>query len=117
MKKEFMDLLTGLIPVVYYLAAYVFVFLGLVIKWYVQIRKGVKTNPETPERFSWKYFIAHNLFTKLFGFFASVVITFVALRFSVEIFNLPMSMFFAFLLGIGFDFVVDKVSQLQNKLK
>lgn len=117
MKTELLKLITGDVAIITYLGAYIFVFMGLVIKWYIQIRKGVKTNPNSPDKFNLNYFIANNLFTKLFGIFASIIITFVALRFSVEIFNIPLSMFFAFLLGISFDFVIDKVSAVQNKLK
>ncbi|HEY5587561.1 MAG TPA: hypothetical protein VIK86_01245 [Candidatus Paceibacterota bacterium] len=116
-KEIFLNYLFGDNTAITYLAALFFLFLGLVIKWYIQIDKGVKTNINTPEAFSWAYYIQHNLFKQLFSIFANIVIAFVALRFSTEIFNIPLSMALACGMGIAFDFVVDKVSSWKSKLE
>ena len=99
-----------------YIAALFFVIIGLVIKWYIQVKKGVKTNENTPDYFSWKYFLKQNLFAKLFSLFANICIAFVSLRFCQEIFNIPLSMFVALCMGLFFDFIIDKIKGLQNKL-
>lgn len=116
-KQIFLNYLFGEITPITYVAAFIFLFFGLVIKWYIQINKAVKTNENTPSEFSLSYWFAHNFFKSMFSLFANVIIAFVALRFSSEIFNIPLSMFLALTLGICFDFVIDKISQLQSKLK
>lgn len=117
MKQELINLILGEATIVTYIGAFLFVLMGLVIKWYFQIKSAVKTKENTPKRFSWNYFISDNLFTKLFSILANFIICFVALRFSTEIFNVPVSMIFALTIGLGFDVVVDKMRSWQGKLK
>jgi uncharacterized membrane protein len=117
MKQEFLDYIFGGLSPVTYVAAFVFVFFGLIIKWYIQTNKAVKTNENTPSAFSWNYWLKNNLFKTLFSVFANIVIAFIALRFSTEIFNVPISMAFATVIGICFDIVIDKVSTWQGNLK
>ena len=117
MKEELLNYLLGDNTVITYVAAFVFVFFGLIIKWYFQIKSAVKTKENTPKRFSWNYFISDNLFTKLFSILANFIICFVALRFATEIFNVPVSMIFALTVGLGFDVVIDKIRSWQGKLK
>lgn len=117
MKQEFLNYLFGNATAVTYAAAFVFVIFGLIIKWYIEVKKGVKTNPETPERWDWRYFVSNNLFKKSFSILANIIIAFVALRFSTEIFNIPLSMAFALVIGIGFDEVINRISKWQGGLK
>lgn len=116
-KQIFISYLLGNATWITYIAASVFVLFGLIIKWYIQISRAVKKNPDTPDSFNWNYFVHHNLFKKLFSVVANIIIAFVALRFSTEIFNIPLSMGFALVIGIMFDIVVDRVSKWQGGLK
>ena len=116
MKQEFLNLFLGNATWITYIAAFVFVFFGLVIKWHFKIKKAVKTNTESPPVFSWGYFISQNLFTKLFSIFANMIICFVVLRFSTELFTVPVSMLFAFSLGMLFDYFVDFLRKWQLKI-
>ena len=116
-QQVFLNYLLGETTWVTYIAAFLFVFLGLIVKWYFKISRSVKNNTDTPGKFSWSYFVKHNLFTKLFAVVANIVIAFLALRFSVEMFNVPLSMAFATVIGIGFDYLVDKISKWQGNIK
>ena len=117
MKEELLKYLLGDNTIITYIAAFVFVFFGVIIKLYLQIKSAVKTNENTPSQFSWNYFLSNNLFTKLFSILANFIICFVALRFATEIFNVPISMIFSLTVGLGFDVVVDKLRSWQGKLK
>jgi hypothetical protein len=92
-----------------YVSCFIFVFFGLIIKWYVQTRKGIKTNPRTPVKFNFKYWFWDNLLPKLQSLLVSGIIIFVCLRFSVEWFKMLPSMLFALGIGLGFDFLIDFV--------
>lgn len=115
--QQFLQNIFGTIEPVTYLSAFAFIFMGLIIKWAFQINSGVKKNSDTPNTFSWAYWFQNNFFKAVLSFVTTPIVAFVALRFSTEIFNISLSMFFAFCVGIGFDFVLDYVKKLQNKLE
>jgi hypothetical protein len=117
MKQELINLILGEATIVTYIGAFIFVLFGLVIKWYFKIKSAVKTNENSPPVFSWGYFISQNLFTKLFSIFANMIICFVVLRFSTELFNVPISMLFALSVGLLFDYFVDFLRKWQGRLK
>ena len=101
-----------------YISCYIFVFFGLIIKWYIQTKKSIKTNPRTPEKFSFKYWFWDNLLPKLQSLLVSGIIIFVCLRFSVEWFKMVPSMFFALGIGLGFDYLIDFVkSKIPDVIK
>ena len=116
MKQELINLILGEASIVTYIGAFVFVLFGLVIKWYFKIKSAVKNNVESPPVFSWGYFISQNLFTKLFSILANIIICFVVLRFSMELFNVPVSMLFALSVGMLFDYFVDFLRKWQSKI-
>ena len=116
MKQELINLILGEASIVTYIGAFVFVLFGLVIKWYFKIKSAVKNNVESPPIFSWGYFISNNLFTKLFSILANIIICFVVLRFSMELFNVPVSMLFALSVGMLFDYFVDFLRKWQGKI-
>jgi len=116
MKQELINLILGEASIVTYIGAFVFVLFGLVIKWYFKIKSAVKNNVESPPVFSWGYFISQNLFTKLFSILANIIICFVVLRFSMELFNVPVSMLFALSVGMLFDYFVDFLRKWQGKI-
>ena len=116
MKQELINLILGEASIVTYIGAFVFVHFGLVIKWYFKIKSAVKNNVESPPVFSWGYFISQNLFTKLFSILANMIICFVVLRFSMELFNVPVSMLFALSVGMLFDYFVDFLRKWQGKI-
>lgn len=117
MKQELISLILGEATIATYIGAFIFVLFGLVIKWYLKIKSAVKTNENSPPVFSWGYFISQNLFTKLFSIFANMIICFVVLRFSTELFNVPVSMLFALSVGMLFDYFVDFLRKWQGNLK
>lgn len=115
--QEFLNYIFGGITPITYLASFIFLFMGLIILWSVRMKKAIVNNPNTPYEFNLAYWVKHNLFTKLFSIFANTIIGFIALRFSAEIFNVKLSMFFAFCIGLAFDKVIEMISNWQSNLK
>lgn len=113
--KEFLSLILGIQPMYWYGAAFFFAALGLFLCWAWFTKKGIKNNPETPDKFSWSFWIENNLSPKLIIVATTLIVVFISLRFAPEIFNTAPTMFFAFLIGIGIDRVITVVKKLAEK--
>jgi hypothetical protein len=107
-KAEKLELLFGGVPPYVYQIAFIFVFLGMFLRWYYTTRKGIK-NPEngSPAKFNFIYWIKDNLLSKLFAMLSAASVIFVTLRFSNELFGVEISMIYAFFVGLFFDYVAD----------
>lgn len=93
-----------------YVSCFIFVFIGLFLKWSFQTKNAVKNkNNDTPSKFSFKYWIWDNFLPKLQSLTTDVIIIFLCLRFAYEWFGRYPSMGFALAIGIGFDFFYDFV--------
>jgi hypothetical protein len=113
--NEFWTLITGGLSLQWYLAAFVFALMGLFLRWYIKTMKGVKTNPDTPSKFSWAYWWANNGSRTLVSIFATAIIVFLCLRFSFEWFTLAPSMILAVTIGICFDWFFQFIVNLSQK--
>jgi hypothetical protein len=97
-------------------AAYFFAGLGLLFRWAVRIRKGVKsTSNESPAKFSIGYWFANNAKHKLVSIILTVISLFVTFRFTGEIYNMALSMFVAFTAGVSIDWIIEKIAKLTVK--
>lgn len=99
-----------------YISSFFFAMLGLFLRHTIIVRKSIKKSTETPNKFSLKYWFANNFMTKLSVILTNIVVIFIALRFSVDLFSVEVSMFFSFLLGLSIDFVFDRIRKLQNTI-
>jgi hypothetical protein len=96
-----------------YISCFLFAFIGLFLRWYWRSRKGVKNNPNSPNKFHWGYWLNRNLLPKLFSCMATFLIIFLSLRFSFELVGLLPSMILSLIVGLS----IDKVSDLLKNLK
>lgn len=96
-----------------YVSAFIFSFFGMFIRWYVRTKSGILHNENSPHSFSFSYWIRDNILPKLTSILSTIIIIFISLRFSVEIFSVPVSMLFAFLIGLSFDYVFEKIQNLK----
>jgi len=106
----------GSLPFSTYLSAFFFAMLGLFLRHTIIVRKSIKKSSDTPNKFDFKYWFANNFMTKLSVVLTNIVVIFIALRFSVDLFSVEVSMFFSFLLGLSIDLVFDKIRKLQNNI-
>lgn len=102
-----------------YISAFFFAGLGLFIRSYYRTMRSIKTNPNTPNKFSLKYYLKDNLLSKCNTVLFTIVIIFLGLRFP-EMFgikiNLTVEMFMllGFSLGLFFDWFSDKLKKMQT---
>jgi hypothetical protein len=113
--NEFKDLMLGNYDLIWYVAAFVFSFVGLFIRWSLRTRRAIKWNPDSPDKFSWSYWLQNNLWPKLVSVLTTVVIVFVCLRFAGEWFGVVPTMAFALIVGLAFDWFTDYVKKLTKK--
>lgn len=104
------------------IGGYIFVTIGLLIRWIIFTKKGVKKNERTPERFSLMFWIKDNLLPKLTSLLGMILLTFIIFRFAEQYIGQVFSMAGALAVGLGWDYYVDKMKNLQpdrvvNKIK
>lgn len=112
--QEFKEYILGELSVPYYLAAFFFSSIAILLSLYMHSRKRDPLSPRTPERFSWGFLIWDNLLRIA----ATIALMFLFFRFSPDIFGKPLS--FPIAVGIGFflSFGLDKAIQwLQTKFE
>lgn len=114
--KEFLDNIFGTLTVFWYLSAFVFALIGLFIRWYVKTNMGVKNNPETPDKFSFRFWLQNNFFRKFTSVLTTMLVVFLCLRFASDWFGVLPSMGFSVVIGLAFDWFFDFVKKLINKV-
>jgi hypothetical protein len=110
--QEFKQYILGELSIPYYLAAFFFSFIAILLSLYAHSRKRDPASTRTPVKFSWGFLLWDNLLRIL----ATIALMFIFFRFSPDIFGKPLS--FPIAIGIGFflSFGLDKAIQwLQQK--
>lgn len=109
--KELFTLLLGLEPtpenIATILGGAFFSFVGLSLNYLYKVKKGIKENEKSPDKFSLKYFFEHNWR----DIAITLILIFVALRFTQELLGVEITMWVSF--GIGFG--IDKLQDILNK--
>ncbi len=113
--NEFWVNILGTFSPLWYAAAFVFALFGLFIRWYIRTRIGIRTNPDSPDKFSWSYWWANNGSKKIASVFATAIIIFLCLRFASDWFGIAPSMAFAVGIGLAFDWFLDFVKRMTQK--
>lgn len=87
---------------------------GLLVIRAISVRKGIRDNQLSPDKFSWKFFWKQpeNRLSLFLSFSAIIV----ALRFTQEVMEAPeRTMYIAFVIGLSVDFIIKKIED--NYLK
>lgn len=105
------QLLEGFTPASLFVA-YIFTICGLFIKWYLQYKLKGKTNPRTPEDFKLGFWLRDNLLPRMAGILFTIIVIFLSFRFAQELAGKTFSNFYALTVGIGLDFIIDKLKVL-----
>jgi hypothetical protein len=110
--QEFKQYILGELSIPYYLAAFFFCSLAILISLYAHSRKRDPASPRTPVVFSWRFLIWDNLVR--IG--VTIALMFLFFRFSPDIFGKPLSFPIAVGIGVFLSFGLDKAIQwLQTK--
>lgn len=111
---EFKQKILGGLAVSDYEAGFIFVLIGLFIRWFYTTRKGIKKiDNNTPMKFDLVYWIKDNIIPKSLSILVTFLIVFVTLRFPMEIVGIQFSMFYCLLVGLGLDYIIDKIKKLK----
>ena len=103
----------GTIPASTYLAGGIFIAFGILISWYIKSKNGQKNNPDTPSVFSWRLFWFSKMPRKIVSVLVNIVVGFVAMRFTNDLFGMALTMFFCLIIGITFDRIIIMISKLK----
>lgn len=112
-KESVKENILGALTIGDYIAAFVISFAGMLIRWYITTRKAIKTNPETPHKFSLMFWVRDNVLTKLGSLGATIAVIYAFMRFSIDLIGQPATMFLAFLIGLFFDWAVDLLDNIR----
>lgn len=106
--KEFIISVLGTDSVSGFMTLAFFAFIGVILSLLLQTTKRDPNSPHTPFEFSWKFLMSDN--SK--RFLAGLIMIYVSLRFTPELFGVTINAFWAF--GIGF--CSDKIAEfIKNK--
>ena len=107
----------GNVSISIYLAAFTMMLLGMVFIWAYRIRKSMKNNPATPEKFSFKYLFKTSFFQIIISLILGIVGGFLLLRLTNEIFGVELSAAVAVVFGLAFDIMLDKLASFKGKIQ
>lgn len=113
----FMDNITGGVSAPVIAASIVFALLGLLLITLLNIQKGIRENPNTASRFRWQDFGVDSLIRVLISLIVTMIVIFVSIRFSNEIFGTPVTMIFSFFIGLGIDKATIAITRYATKSK
>jgi hypothetical protein len=88
------------------IAGAIFANIGLAVNYFFKVKKAIKTNDNSPDNFSIKYFIKNNWQ----DISLTILLVFVGLRFTQELLGLQITMWVAFIIGFGIDKLVDIIN-------
>lgn len=97
------------------IAAYIFAFFGMILRWFFQYNKYGKKNPDSPAKFSWSYWIKDNVLPKLAAVLATIIIIFVSIRFPQELFGTVFSYGYSFAVGMSLDYISSILKNIKVK--
>lgn len=114
---EFMQNITGGVSAPVIAASIVFALMGLILVTLLNIQKGIRENPNTASKFRWQDFGMDSFIRVFISFIITMIVIFVSIRFSNEIFGTPVTMIFSFGIGLGIDKATILITRYATKKK
>lgn len=99
MKQEILKHLLGPGDPGYFIAAFIYAMVGMLISLLVSASKRDQSKLTTPEAFSWRYLLWDNAKKIIL----TLILVIVTLRFSREFMGADLTMYLALLVGLGWD--------------
>lgn len=109
----FMQNITGGVSAGVIAASIVFALLGLLLVTLLNVQKGIKHSPDTASKFRWEDFGIDSLIRVLISLIITMIVIFISIRFSNELIGTPLTMVYAFIVGLS----VDKLTIIINRYK
>lgn len=103
--KEFITAVLGTDSIIAFITLAFFAFVGVMLSLLMQTTKRDPTSVNTPFEFSWKFLMSDNAKR----FLAGVILIYLALRFTPELFGIKINEFWAFGIGFGSDKIAEFV--------
>jgi len=110
--KEFITLALGTDSIVAFLGLAFFAFVGVLLSLLIQTTKRDVQSESTPFEFSWKFLMSDNVKR----FLAGLILIYVSLRFTPELFGVDINAFWAFVIGFGSDKIAEILKTKTNIL-
>jgi hypothetical protein len=108
--KELIYHLFGTNDLIKVFAGFIFASIGMLITMLIDVKQRDKKSNRTPENFSISFFIKDNILR----FITTLLLVFIFLRFSIEIFGDTNSMYSAFIVGLCSDFLAIKLKTMRT---
>ncbi len=114
MSEEIIKILLDDMPIARFIAFYIIALVGMFIFFAIQVNKAVKTNPNTPSKFSWKRLFSVTTVIRLVASILALAFAVVyyeellVMIFNVEIAG-PINAVGALILGVSIDKIVDGI--------
>ena len=115
--ENYLTFVFGNVPPSTYLAAFTLMLLGMLFIWAYRIKKSMQTNPQTPDKFSFKYLFKTSFFQICLSIIIGVVGGFFLLRLTYEIVGVELSASVAVVFGLAFDYFLAKLASFKGNIK
>jgi len=115
--KNYLTFVFGNVAPEIYLAAFTLMLLGMVFIWAYRIKMSMKCNPDTPDKFSFKYLFKTSFFQIMISLILGIVGGFLLLRLTSEIFGVELSAAVAVVFGLAFDIALAKLANFKGNIK
>ena len=115
--ENYLTFVFGNVTPATYLAAFTMMLLGMLFIWAYRIKRSMRNNPATPEKFSFKYLFKTSFFQICISLILGVVGGFLLLRLTNEIFGVELSAAVAVVFGLAFDIMLDKLASFKGNIK
>lgn len=113
--QEVLDnFLSGISPGTF-IAGFLMAVIGIAFSALVGTTKRDVNSERTPFHFSWKFFFNDNSIRLVKSVLTALIAIFLSFRFAQEFIGQKFSMFYAFLVGFGLDYVVARWRQIKEK--
>lgn len=116
-QQQFIDIVTGGTSIGVMFGCFFFAFLGAVVNILIKVLRRDKNSKRTPVEFKWDFFWKDNLPRFIFSTILNILVVFISLRFSKELFNSELNPIFSLITGLTFDGLVGKLTDFTKKGK
>ena len=110
---EFKEKVMGGLAMSDYMAGFFFAFIGMFLRWWFTMRKGVRRSVDTPFKFNGWFWLFDNLKDKILVALGTIAVLFIFMRFPFDLLGYTFSMFFAFGVGLFLDYCVDLLEKMK----
>lgn len=114
--EKFLFNVLGTADYPYFFSTVFFSLLGVFISLLIHALHRDSLSPRTPVWFSWNFLFSDNLIRLIGSGLCSLLLIFVAIRFTKELLGLELNFFVALLIGFCSDKLAQKLKEVSDKI-